>query len=262
MRLGEHEFIFSNEQHIGRRSRQEDYFGTWMEESDGGGIESALLVVSDGMGGLDGGDAASVAALHRFIDIMRGSDLPIFERFQEAAVQANREVFAMAMEAGRDVGCTLVALYLTPDTYQWLSIGDSVLYLGRGGILTRLNRDHNLGTQMDEQLAAGEITEAYAESRRSERSHLTSGLGLEEIPQMDISDPFPLEAGDRFVLATDGLTNTLNNDEIQGIVLGGDSGDTAGLLVRSAIQAENEKQDNITVVALAVRGMTDVSEAR
>ncbi len=261
MRLGEYDFILSNEQSIGRRSRQEDYFGTWMEERDEGTIESALLVVSDGMGGLDGGDAASVAALHRFIEIMRESDLPIFERFQAAAVQANREVYEMAVEAGRDVGCTLVALYLTPNTYQWISIGDSVLYLGRGGALTRLNRDHNLGTQLDEQLAAGEITAAYAESRAAERSHLTSGLGLEEIPEMDISDPFPLEAGDGFVLATDGLTNTLQSEEIERIVVGGDRHDTAALLVRSVLEAGNEKQDNITVVALTVEGVTEAEEA-
>jgi PPM family protein phosphatase len=164
------------------------------------------------------------------------------------------------MEAGRDVGCTLVALYLTPETYQWISIGDSVLGLCREGVLTRLNRDHNLGNQLDEQLAAGEITEAYAESRESERSHLTSGLGLEEIPQMDISDPFALEAGDQFVLATDGLTNTLAHGDIEGILLSGERDDMAGLLVRSALAAKNEKQDNITVVAVTVQGENETVE--
>jgi serine/threonine protein phosphatase PrpC len=260
VRFGKHTLVLSNEQDIGQRERQEDYFGFWADESSSEEIGSALLVVSDGMGGHDGGDAASVVALEAFITFFVESDLPIFERLEMGAREANARVFELATGTGRDVGCTLVALYLTPETYQWISIGDSVLCRIRDGKLARLNRDHNLGNQLDAQLAEGIVTEEYAAGREAEREHLTSNLGLEAIPEIDITDPFPVLAGDQFVLASDGLSNTLSWDRMEQIAATGEPDDTAGLLVQGALSEENPKQDNITVVTVAIVPSADVQD--
>ncbi|MDD9935900.1 MAG: protein phosphatase 2C domain-containing protein [Myxococcales bacterium] len=251
MRFGEHELVLSNGQDIGQRSRQEDYFGFWTDSDDA--PTCALVVVADGMGGLEGGDAASVLAVDAFVASMRDSDPadPVSERFQRAASIANTGVHEVARASGASVGSTLVALYLTHDDYQWISIGDSPLYLVREGQLRRLNRDHNLAERLADQLARGEITEQEAAAREEEHQYLTSNLGLEVIPEMDVAAPEPLRPGDRFVLASDGLSDTLSLERIEGLVAG-DPEDTAERLVRAALEQARDNQDNITVASVAI----------
>ncbi len=261
MRFGKNILVLSNEQDVGQRDRQEDYFGFWFDENKRGDTVSSLIVLADGMGGLEGGDAASVIAINTFIDSMRNGDLslPIAQQFEIAAQEANARVYEMADQAQKDIGSTLVALYLTPESYQWISIGDSLLFRFRNGKIERLNRDHNLGAQLDEQIEQGLITEDEAAQREDEREYLTSNLGLEEIPEMDLSISEPLLLNDRFVLSSDGLSNTLPLSRIEQIVMTCEPNDIAPQLVREAIQEQNPRQDNITIASVTIDKSSSIS---
>ena len=254
MRFGNHKLVISNDQDVGLRERQEDYFGFWTTEDNRGRVLTALLVLADGMGGLEGGDAASVVAVDTFIAAMRKSDptKPVSTRFETAARMANAEVHGIAGRTRKGIGSTLVALYLTPDEYCWTSIGDSVLYRIRGGVIERLNEDHNLGARLDRQIQRGEITPREAAAREEERDYLTSNLGLEEIPEIELSSPTPLLPGDRFVLASDGLSDTLCMGKIKDIVSSSAPDGLSPKLVEAALGLGNPRQDNISIVTASI----------
>jgi PPM family protein phosphatase len=250
MKLGKFELSLSNDQHQGKRERQEDYFGVWIDEAGKNRAESVLLVVADGMGGLEGGDAVSVLAVDAFVEYFRSrkpsSDIGFHLR--AAAESANTKVFESG-EGRESTGTTLVALHLSPDSYQWISIGDSLLFRVRDGKLERLNSDHNLGARLDRDLAAGRISESEAEKKRPQRAYLTSNLGLESIPEIEVSGRNSLHTDDAFILASDGLSDALSPDGIETALAEKSGAEFSPALVQAVSQEDRPHQDNVTVLS-------------
>jgi serine/threonine protein phosphatase PrpC len=103
------------------------------------------------------------------------------------------------------MGTTLLAVLLTEDgQLQWISVGDSPLWLLRDGALQRLNEDHSMAGAFSELVAVGRMTAKSAQIA-SNRSALRSVVAGGPIDLIDLPAPVKLKAGDTVVLASDGL---------------------------------------------------------
>ena len=230
---------------------------TGNEDSFGYRSDHGIYVVCDGMGGAAGGEVASRMTVDTVLRRMTEGEGESFEQRRErlhaAIEEANRVVLERAdREPGLSgMGTTLVALLLdsveNPARALVAHAGDSRCYLFRGGRLTRVTQDHSL---VDEQVRLGTMTEEEAE-RSPFRSVITRAIGtqpsvIEEAQEMAI------EAGDVFLLCSDGLTREVAEEEI-GRVLGArnDVDQAAELLVEEA--NENGGRDNVTSVLVQVQ---------
>lgn len=224
------------------RSHNEDAFGFRAERG--------IFVVCDGMGGAAGGEIASRLAVDTTIEhfVSHAPDLSAREALHQAIAAANRVILD---RADRDpglsgMGTTLVAL-LVQGRFAFIAhAGDSRCYLFRGGNLSRQTHDHSL---VDEQMRLGTITQEEAE-RSPFRSVITRAVGTQPSVAEEILE-LPVEAGDVFLLCTDGLTREVDEGEMARILAAGANLDlTAHTLVDSANQAGG--RDNITCVLVRV----------
>jgi len=213
-----------------------------------------LAVVADGMGGLSCGDEASLKAVQVFMReyCRKENGDPINDALWRALKVANTAVFDLAFDGieEKELGTTLIAAVIDKDKLYWVSAGDSRIYLFREENLQQLTRDHIYGNHLQLDVASGRISQKEADNH-PERSHLTSYLGLMELPETDqCAQPLPLQNKDVVILSTDGLYDTLSESEIMA-TLKKESDNSAEELVKEALARNKKYQDNITVVTLS-----------
>lgn len=258
-------FQFAFLQSQGKRARQEDFCASLPEKPTTVATEEpVLLALADGMGGHVSGQIASRTVCNSFIGSFRSAMGGVGARLTQALTDCND---ALARAIADDpklagMGSTLVAAHVDSKGLRWASVGDSALLLYRGGILQRLNADHSHGAILDQQAAAGIISEEIAKSDVRRRA-LHSALTGHPIPLKDLElDGEPLAPGDWVIVASDGLL-TLGGDEIATLIHEHAAGtpDTLVAAMISAVEAEEEpNQDNTTVAALRVfEGTADPS---
>ena len=224
---------------IGRvRTSNEDSYGVF---------SPAVYVVADGLGGHAAGEVASrmvVAAVHDMAN--EGQEIDTAS-LQSAILRANQQVLnaSVGNASYEGMGSTATVLHIDESAgiAHYAHVGDSRLYLLRQGIFRQVSRDHSY---VEELVARGELSEEEAQ-HHPRKNLLLRAVGIEERLHVD-GDTFPLAAGDRLLLATDGLTNMVNDDELAAL-LGGSFADVAERMVERAL-AEGGK-DNITAIALA-----------
>jgi len=215
---------------IGQRDTNEDAF---LEAPDLG-----LWAVADGMGGHAHGEVASRTALAALKNaIHEGQDLTT------AVTAANRATWQVARQRGSDMGTTLVALRLRADSGEIAWLGDSRAYRWDGATLSQLTTDHTVVQQWVDQ---GRIRPD--EARHHPYGHvLTRGVGLDRDEQADTA-AVALEGGERFLLCSDGLTDTLNEEEIAAVLEATPDSEIPRALYHRAAATGNPRQDNLTAV--------------
>lgn len=217
----------------------------------GGG---SFAVLADGMGGHTGGALASRMVCEKFLATAVQHQGSARERLTAALHAANA---ALALKIADNplltgMGSTLIGTAFSPGGIEWISVGDSPLYLFRAGEVRILNEDHSLAPELDKLVALGRMTER--EARLDPRRHmLRSAVTGEEIDMIDATRaPFPLERGDYIVLASDGV-DTLENDQLAEIITScGPQGAeaVARTLIRTIDSLREPGQDNATVVVV------------
>lgn len=243
-----------NAQDIGSRARQQDAFG-FSDPGDAGFVRHAglLAVLADGMGGLERGEEASRLAVRTFLAeyAQKHSDQEIPSALDAAMAAANSAVNGLGRGAGSEApGTTLVAAAVRGDELYWIAAGDSSLYLWRGGSLTQLNTPHIYARALDLAVTAGKLTDAAAQAD-PQRDALTSYLGVGTALETDRNiRPLKLQSGDRVVLCSDGLSNTLSESEIAAALGSGHPQEACEALVSSALDRQAPGQDNITILLL------------
>ena len=117
-------------------------------------------VLADGMGGHTGGALASGLACKFFLHAYATSSGDVPARLAEALDLANAAIAHETAEnpALSGMGCTLIGAAFGPDGIEWVSVGDSPLFLVRKGEIVLLNEDHSLAPEIDKLAAAGKIT--------------------------------------------------------------------------------------------------------
>jgi PPM family protein phosphatase len=220
------------------------------ENPDSLNAKGALMVVADGMGGHEGGELASSMAVERVrTDYYSGASSP-GQALAAAFNQANRDVFDYARRhsdlAGMGTTCTAVAVV---NGFAWMAhVGDSRIYLVREGSAYRMTQDHSVTMEL---VNRGLLTLAEA-GRHEERNVILRALGTRE--RLDVAtwkDPFPIHARDRLVLCSDGLYETIPDDELGDICTRhATSTQACDALLRAAL--DRDGTDNITVAVLYV----------
>ena len=205
------------------------------------GMETGRFVVgvADGMGGHRHGEVASDIALEAALE----TDGDARQRVRAA----NRAV----VEAGDDdpdlkgMGTTLTLAVFDGTDLEIGHVGDSRAYLLRGGELEQLTTDHSLVAEM---VARGDITADEA-AVHPYRSVITRAIGLQREVEIDRFH-CRIEAGDRVLLCSDGLTGMVPAERILEIMVGEPNPTET---VWSLIEAANEAGgvDTISVVVVA-----------
>jgi protein phosphatase len=248
------EHHFAGRQIVGAREQQEDSYA-FSGICDGAGCgEGMLVVVADGMGGHRCGERASLVALEAFLEGFHAAPGPVAERLRAGVTSSNRAIAGELARAPEleGMGTTLVAAAVTRDGVQWISVGDSLLYLVRRGVLGRLNEDHSFRAVLNGLVEAGEITPEKA-ARHPLRNLLQSALLGKEIELVDAPElPVPLEEGDLILAASDGL-QTLDDAAIAEVIFKAKEAGAAAAaadLVGAIRSRAKPKQDNATVALL------------
>ncbi|HWN72351.1 MAG TPA: Stp1/IreP family PP2C-type Ser/Thr phosphatase [Solirubrobacterales bacterium] len=204
-----------------------------------------LFVVADGMGGAQAGEVASKAAAESFDRELPPA--PPEQVLRETIESANRTIHELARKdpslAGMGTTITAAIVDLDAEEVAIGHVGDSRAYRLRGGRFEQLTRDHSL---VEEMRRKGQLTDAQAEDH-PQRSIITRALGPEPEVQVDLQT-VPTQAGDVFLICSDGLT-TMLDDETIGRILTRATSLQSG--VRALVDEANRAggRDNITVVA-------------
>ena len=234
---------------IGARPYQEDSYGV-LQLHDG-----LLAIVADGMGGLSGGDRVSQKIVQTMAQNGAALRPEEMDRALEFLLQAaNYEVNQMLGPDGiYKSGSTLLSVLVSQGRFQWISVGDSRIYFFHRGVLTQLNQEHTVGQELMRKAMRGLITYEEAKSAPN-KNRVTSFVGMGELKYVDKSrSSIPLEPGDRILLMSDGVFNTVAPDVIQAILARiSDPQEAADQICRQVMQAANPRQDNFTAVILGI----------
>ena len=245
------------------RTSNEDFF---LIDKDLG-----LYIVCDGVSGHAAGDTASQLCA-KSIRHTIWQNLSVMEQFSEekseahiekllqvvkkAIQEANRRIFEMAEADAKKKGMctTLVMLLFLPDRAILAHVGDSRVYLKRGGKTHLLTTDHNVASDMKKQGAwqpgQGEV---------SPYGHvLTRAVGFSEFVQPEIL-PLEVITDDTFILCSDGLTDYVDTEKLN-LLLTENPPET---VVKNLVEYAKKQggKDNITVIGIGTESDAPASVA-
>lgn len=209
----------------------------------------AAYVVADGMGGYDAGEIASAAVVEAFGHHLDHGGFGDFASVQEALLDADDRVTAIAATTSRGAGSTAAGAVLVSHEGEpfWLvfNVGDSRVYRHVGSELEQITRDHSLGQEMVDsgQLQPGDL------ATFRERNVVTRAIGATD----SLADSWlvPVVNGDRLLLCSDGLHGEVDDETIRAILtMNGRTDTVAKALVERAL--DNGGRDNITVIVIDV----------
>jgi PPM family protein phosphatase len=183
--------------------------------------DRGIFVVADGMGGHAAGEVASEMAVRfvgRELGSLKGlSDEQVADRMRTAIRAANGAIFQRTLTEHdkRGMGTTVTALVLYDSRFLVGQVGDSRAYLYRDGKLVQLTKDHSY---VQEQVDAGYLTPEQA------RSHPYSnvitrcvGANSDVMPDIYVGTA---KTKDLFLLASDGLTGMLEDQQLAEVLAG------------------------------------------
>jgi PPM family protein phosphatase len=218
-----------------------------------------LFAVADGMGGHQAGERASRMALDTLANVLRAPESPaeredVLQRLRDATQAAGAAIFDAAQSDPtlQGMGTTMTCLWFHGGRAYLAHVGDSRAYLFRDGRAQQLSDDHSW---VSEQVRAGMMSEE--EARESKFRHIiTRSVGFERDVLVD-GAAIPIQAGDCYLICSDGLSNYVEGDELARILTGRFYRDVPRLLVELANDRGGD--DNITVVLVHVAN--DAGEA-
>lgn len=206
--------------------------------------ERGLWAVADGMGGHEAGEIASnmvTDALRCLPQVVNLDELAALA--VEALRQVNRELIDLARSAEHDqtIGTTVVGLAVADGSYRCFWMGDSRAYLLRGGEIARISHDHSLVQNL---VDAGMLKPDEAETHAN-ANLITRAVGVAETVEVDTvsGDALP---GDVFLLASDGLTRVVPDEELAAELQRGSLDEVADRLIDTVL--ERGAPDNVSLI--------------
>jgi len=240
-------FRWGAETHIGmeRQENQDSFFAD---------PEPALFLVSDGMGGHQGGALASEIVaddlpvmIENTLDKLKvGTTRTVRSLLERMIAEQSKQLqLEGTSESGfRDMGATLVIVLLRKDRCFVANIGDSRAYRLRKGKMAQLTRDHSVVSELIEK---GHIEPEEATNHHA-RGQITRYIGMEEKAHSHVRS-FTLKKSDRLLLCTDGLTDMLDDAKITAILKAETEPEAA---CKSLVAAANKAggHDNVTTLII------------
>ena len=227
------------------------------------GAEAGFVVLADGMGGHAAGDVASKVVLTEVFSELKFHFADV-HAFEARAPEILRSVADFANETLRQhtrshpetegMGATLVVPALIENRLWWISIGDSPLFLFRGGKLTQLNEDHSMAPQIDFMVKSG-LMDPEVAANHPDRNCLISVLMGTRILKIDCpTRPYELQEGDIVLCASDGV-QFLTNAQIEKVLnkyRKARSTEIAERLLEELARLDDPDQDNISFTIIKV----------
>lgn len=241
----------ANLQGIGARSRQEDSFA-FVNVLDVTEIQKngLLFAVADGMGGMKDGKIASECAIasvrESFANIDRSGD--IARQLVESVYEAGERVEALLDGYG---GSTLIASVIYQEKLYFASVGDSYFYLYRHGQLYRLNREHNVKTEIFlESIRRGRMDPTEVENSK-ESAALTQFLGMCGMDDVDgFLQPLKLHNGDILLVCSDGVGGVVSEEVLLEAMHRATPQEICACIEQEILRQRRGNQDNYTALVV------------
>jgi protein phosphatase len=246
------------------RQNNEDRYRVSSYHTERGKQPVLLALVADGIGGHQAGEVASQIAVDETFRILEGADASDPRaQLQEAIVTAGRAISqAAGLEADlHGMGSTIAVALIIDQQLFTTHVGDSRIYLLRDGALRQVSVDH---TWVQEAVAHGILTPEEAIDHPNAHV-LHRHLGGDRDPEPDFrmrltsqepderseaNQGLHMRSGDQVLLCSDGLTDMVNDTEIQGALTNNPPAEAVEQLI--ALARARGGFDNITIVAIAV----------
>lgn len=248
--------IIDTYQAQGTRKEQQDSFGQWIDSdleflAHGG----CLVIVADGMGGLEQGKQASDLAVNAFIHAYKSktSDESIDAALMRSVIHCNKAVYEFSSAQGLDgkLGTTIVAAVTISNMVHWISVGDSRIYHIKQESITCLTKDHNYENDLLELVEKGELTIEELKNN-SQKAALTSYIGAKEIAKIDSSiEPLKCAHGEKILLCSDGLYAHISDLEFLQTIKSTKT-NYAEALIAFKLSKQLKKQDNLTASVITI----------
>lgn len=228
---------------LGGREEQQD---AYCLERRWGEIFAA---VCDGIGGLPDGAQASRSAVQTLLTAFRGNPQAAPSYLYQQTIDWMDRAVAEQTAGG---GSTIVSVWARGDGLYWLSIGDSGLFLLRGGRLRRLVPEHNYAALLKQRLERGEISQLLYDREIGRGRALTSYLGMNGIRLYAQNQyPLTLERGDVILLCSDGLLQALGTQALEALLSQPGTAQQLAKRLQTALLAHSgNMQDNTTLVLI------------
>lgn len=231
----------------GARNYQEDSFGFSSLKQADVSKRGFSAVVADGMGGLSGGDKVSRYVVSSMIEMHKNRtvSLPVPMYLSQCMCAINNAV----LSSGTNGGSTAVTIMCLPSGVYWCTVGDSRIYLFRGGKLTALNEDSDYLNQLLEEVVSGGMTCEEA-SGDLKKDALAQYIGCKGgiVPDSNVK-PFIPQINDKLLMCSDGVYNALPDSEIIE-ALAFEANEAANIIESKVLAKGYRNQDNFTAVVL------------
>ncbi len=229
---------------IGRvRTANQDYV---YASTDSVGILPNLFLVADGMGGHKAGDYASRYISEHLVEhLKQAGNSEIIPLLREGIEKVNKMLYQESRDRAElnGMGTTLVAAVIEDSTMYVANVGDSRLYQIRNK-LKQITRDHSY---VEELVSLGQM-ERGSRDYREKKNIITRAVGTEEKLDIDFFE-VSLEPGDYILMCSDGLSNMLEDAEMEEIICSElELGEKAEKLI--TVANDNGGKDNIGVVLI------------
>ena len=243
--------IYNCDSHVGKvRKNNEDYCMGEIIQTEDDCI--GIFALADGMGGHKKGEVASKIAVDSIIDFLKENILKscgikmdyLDDVIKQGYNYANQKIFDKVSEDSscEGMGTTLVVAVIYRDDMIMANVGESRGYLLHNDEFRRITRDHSV---VEELVNANLITEEEARVH-PRRNQITRAMGAEEIIIVDIFRE-KVKKGDMILLATDGLTGCVEDEDIKNIIKQDkDIKEICEDLINQA--NDNSGKDNISVI--------------
>ncbi len=233
-------------QHQGDRKEQQDRVAILPHARKRG---VALAVVADGMGGHTGGALAAEQVIHT-----SKNNLDHFSPTEESARwllensmrEAHTMIKASRFMNEKDPHSTAVMLLLQPGRVTWGHCGDSRLYRFRGNKLLGRTVDHSF---VEHLVAVGKITPEQALTHPN-RNVLMTSLGGQDEPRFDFADTTDLQAGDSFMLCSDGVWAYFDEAEMGDLLAANSARTACEKIIDLARQRAGGTGDNLSLAVI------------
>lgn len=174
--------------------------------------DRGFWAVADGMGGHEAGEVASGMVVDALMALPPAGGVDeLVDRATAALNTANLSLISLAEARGaeRSIGSTVVGIAIGDGQFRCFWAGDSRAYRIRGGRIEQLSRDHSLVQSL---VDAGMLEPDQA-AEHPNASVITRAVGVAEELKID-SVAGEVLSGDRFLLASDGLTRVVDDQEL------------------------------------------------
>lgn len=229
-----------------KRAVNQDY--VFCEENTIGNLPN-LFIVADGMGGHNAGDMASRICVETIRDSVMNSILKTPVSILGEAVETAHNAIKDTAAHNPDyegMGTTLVAASIIDNNLYVVNIGDSRLYRLRDS-LNQITEDHSL---VEEMVKSGELAKENVRSHPN-KNIITRALGIGDKVKPDYFE-VRLDSGDIVLMCSDGLTNMLEDTEMEYIIKSErDNLEIAGTNLLNRANDSGGK-DNITILLVRV----------